>query len=125
MFPISIAESLFYIILSGLLCCVLHEGSHFLMAKIFGETLKFEFSFGYLFNVIPIPRGVWEMPIKFNSFEKKVVAAAGFAGEFLFSLVLFMLLPKVALYYIIIAIVHIVAYSFYAGDASDFQWFKK
>ena len=121
---ITIAQHLFNFIIAAILCCLFHEGSHFLMAKLFGETIYFEFYIGYLFNVIPIPRGIWEMPIKFSSFEKKVVAAAGFSGEFLFFIPIYLLLSNFAMYYIITAIVHILAYSFYAGDASDFQWFK-
>lgn len=124
MISIKVVECIFYIIVSGILCCVVHEGSHFLMAKYFGETIKFEFTFGYLFNKIPVPRGIWEMPMKFSSFEKKVVAGAGFTGEFLFSIILYMLIQKMFIFYIVVAILHISAYSFYAGDASDFKWFK-
>ena len=108
------------IVITGIGCAVIHEFGHWITAKIFGADIKFALEFGKLFGVIPIPRGIWRMPEKFSKTQKKIVAIAGFGFEFIASLIAVLVFQ----YWImmIIFILHIGLYKFYAGDASDFQW---
>lgn len=118
-------QILLYIIFSGFLCCFFHEFCHWSMAAIFDKNINFTLSFKYkLFNVIPIPRGIWYMPEGLSRTKEKLIAGAGFGGEFLLILGLYFIEAPILKYYIVLAIIHFVAYFFYAGDASDFKWFK-
>ena len=65
------------------------------------------------------------MPDGLTPFKQKLIAASGFGNEFLFAVVFYLLGVSFAIYYVIISVIHFVAYFFYAGDASDFQWFRK
>ena len=47
--------------LAVLLVPIIHEAGHFIAAKIFGQTLNFNFEWGKL-GPIPIPRWTWKHP---------------------------------------------------------------
>ena len=102
--------------------CFLHEGGHYLAARCFGTWLKFRFSWGWL-RKIPIPRFTWTMPYMERR-KQKIVALAGFGMEFLFILIFYTLLPSFALRYAAVAVLHLAAYRFYAGENSDFKWMR-
>ena len=106
------------IVLAGIAACLAHEGGHYLVARAFGQRLKFRFEWGRLFSVVPVPRWVWYMP-DMAEWKQRVVAVAGFGTEFLVAGV------AVALgwlWLLLVASVHLLAYPFYAGEASDFKW---
>ena len=99
------------------LCFLVHEGGHWLAALCFGERIKFRFSFGKFY----VPRFVWEMPYM-DRWKEKVVAAAGFATEGAVVGILAALgWPWMAGAFLL----HFVAYPLYAGEASDFKWFRR
>ncbi len=105
-------------ILAGLSAIITHEGGHFLAALVLGHKLKFRFEWGRLFVVVPVPRGTWYMP-DMARWKQTVVAMAGFLTEFAVAgsavaLGWLWLLP--------VASVHLLAYPFYAGSSSDFNW---
>ena len=102
--------------LAVLLVPIIHEAGHFIAAKIFGQTLNFNFGWGKL-GPIPIPRWTWKHP-DVKEWQLKVICAAGFGLEF--ALVSFMPLP-----YQVAAVAHFVAYPMYVGDASDWSVFRK
>ena len=110
---ILIVEILLLIAMAGLI----HELGHFIIALGYGHFLRFEFSWGHLWR-IPIPRYIWYMPEELSVQNKRHVALAGFGAEFLVAPILYFLLP----YYPLIAFLHLMAYPFYAGGSSDFQW---
>lgn len=118
----NVVDVLLSLLFSGVVACLVHEGGHYGAAKIFGHKLSFHFEWGKLFNVIPIPRGIWYMP-DMESWKQKVVAGAGFGTELVIALIfaLFLHFP----WLLGVWVVHFVAYFFYAGEASDFKWFKK
>ena len=106
------------IILAGIMACLTHEGGHYLTALAFGRKIKFRFEWGRLFGVIPIPRWTWTMPY-LAEWKQRVIALSGFGVEFLCAG------AAVALgwlWLLLAASVHIIAYPFYAGSASDFNW---
>lgn len=103
---------------AGGVALVTHEGGHYVAALCFGERLKFQFEWGRLFGIVPVPRWVWTMP-NMAEWKQRVVAAAGFGVEFLCAGI------AVALgwlWLLLVAAAHIIAYPFYAGEASDFKW---
>lgn len=52
------------VVISIILCAVIHESGHYIAAKIYGHAIDFRFDrSNKLFNIIPIPRGLWDMPI--------------------------------------------------------------
>lgn len=106
------------LILAGIIACLTHEGGHYLSALAFGERLKFRFEWGRLFGVVPVPRWVWTMPYM-DGWKQRVVAVAGFGTEFLAAGVCVAL---GWLWLLLVASCHIVAYPFYAGENSDFNW---
>lgn len=109
-----------------LLAGIIHEFGHFLSAKIFGETIKFRFSKGYIPKLkIIIPRFIWEMPERLSSNKKKIVALAGFGLEFLMIIPMILLFKPFGYFYLGASIFHLLSYKFYAGENSDFQWLKK
>ena len=96
-----------------------HEGGHYVAALAFGHKIKFRFEWGKLFGVIPVPRGVWDMP-DMEPWKQRIVALAGFGTEFACAAVAIALLDWPWL--LLVASVHLIAYPFYAGEASDFKW---
>ena len=104
---------------AGVVALVTHEGGHYLAALFFGERLNFRFEWGKLFGIVPVPRWVWTMP-DMAEWKQRVGAVAGFGTEFVCA--------GAAMaagwpYLLMVAALHILAYSFYAGEASDFKWF--
>lgn len=110
-------------ILSILLCALAHEGGHYLAAQVFRRTITFRFQWGLLLGKIPVPRWVWDMP-EMERWKQQVVAAAGFGLEFVAGTAFFLTGWDVAPIYGGVAVVHLAAYKFYAGEASDFKWFR-
>lgn len=93
-----------------------HEGGHFLAALLLtGKPLKFRFALGKFC----IPRFIWNMPNTTRQ-KQRIIALAGFATEFMVVIALSALVRNAV--FISTAIVHLAAYRFYAGEASDFRW---
>lgn len=115
-----IAKILFEVLCALLFAMLFHEGGHYVVAKLFGYTLHFTFEFGKIL-FIPVPRGVWEMPDT-DRWKQRCIALAGFVCEFLASILFAFLCPSFAKVYIFVALIHLCAYRFYAGDASDFNF---
>ena len=112
------------LVLAVICCAFVHEGAHFASARAFGGKIAFRFEWGSLFGKFPIPRWVWDMP-EMERWKQQVVAFAGFGLEFVVGTILFLTGWGFASYYAGIAVVHLLAYRFYAGEASDFKWFAK
>lgn len=110
---------MFLIAASIVAALFLHEFGHYTAALCFGQELAFRFAWGKLFGKIPVPRFVWDMPEELSAAQKKVVALAGFGLE-LFAAVLCAICGLWA--YSAVALAHLVLYSRYAGEASDFKW---
>lgn len=104
------------IYLTVLLIPIIHEAGHFIVAKIFGQTLNFKFEWGKL-GPIPIPRWTWNHP-NVKEWQLKVICAAGFGLELV-------LIPFMPFPYQVAAIAHFATYPMYAGDKSDWSVFKK
>jgi len=104
-------------LIAFLLCMIVHELGHFLVAMWFGYGIKFRFAFGNLFG-LPIPRGIWDMPDEASGHERIKIALAGFGFEMLIALLIipFFWQPAAA------AVIHFLLYQFYAGEDSDFKW---
>ena len=95
-----------------LLIPLVHELGHWLAARLFGSRLSFTFEWGKL-GPIPVPRWTWRWPDVTKS-QLRIICLAGFGLEF--ALIPFMPLP-----YQVAAIIHFVAYPFYAGEKSDWK----
>ena len=109
--------------IAGIAACVIHEGGHYLAARFFGERLRFRFEWGRF----GVPRFIWDMPIFYQCemWKAKVIAAAGFGAEFLTAVVLLAAWHEFGLWYTGVAVAHLAAYRWYAGEASDFKWFRR
>lgn len=105
--------------LSVLAAFAVHEAGHCLAARLFGEKLAFRFALGRLFGKIPIPRFIWDMPESLTARQKKIVALAGFGLELLAAPLLVVVGLEL---YTAVALVHLVLYPMYAGEANDFKW---
>ena len=110
-------------LLATLTACVIHEGGHYLAARFFGERLKFRFEWGRF----GVPRFVWDMPIFYQCemWKAKVIAAAGFGAELFAAVVLLAAWREFGLWYAGVAVTHLIAYRWYAGETSDFRWFRR
>lgn len=110
-------------LISILLAGIIHEGGHYLAARFFGHRLRFRFAWGRF----GVPRFVWEMPHFFQCemWKAKVIAAAGFGGELFAAVVLLAAWHEFGRWYAGAALAHLVAYPWYAGEASDFKWFRR
>ncbi len=115
------AEIILMVLISAVLACLVHEAGHYFTALSFGERIVFRFAWGKLWGKVPIPRGVWYMPESFSLRQKKITALAGFGAEFLAAPFFYAVGLEA---YIFVALLHLILYRFYAGEASDFQWFK-
>ena len=102
--------------LTVLLVPIVHEVGHFIVAKIFGQTLKFRFEWGKL-GPIPIPRWTWKHP-DVKEWQLKIICIAGFGLELA-------LVPFMPLSYQVAAIAHFIIYPMYSGNNSDWSVFKK
>ena len=109
--------------LSILLAGVIHMGGHSLAARFFGHRLRFRFAWGRF----GVPRFVWDMPHFFHCeiWKAKVIAAAGFGTELYAAVVLLAAWREFGLWYAGVALAHLVAYPWYAGEMSDFKWFRR
>lgn len=109
--------------LSILLAGVIHMGGHYLAALWFGHKLKFRFAWGRF----GIPRFVWNMPYFFmnEGWKVKVIATAGFVAELFAAVVLLAAWREFGLWYAGVAVAHLAAYRWYAGENSDFKWFRR
>ena len=96
---------MFSLILAGLI----HELGHYLVALTFGHHLVFRKQ-GF--------RLIWDMPEDTEA-HQRLIALSGFGTEILFAPLLY--LAGLWLYPWVVA-VHLMAYPFYAGESSDFQW---
>ena len=112
-----------YLLCSVVLAGVIHELGHYWAALWFGHKLQFRFARGRF----GVPRFVWEMPhfYQCERWKAKVIAAAGFGAEFLAAIVLLAARHEFGLWYAGAAIAHLMAYRWYAGEASDFKWFGR
>ena len=110
-------------VIAILLAGSIHEGGHYWTARFFGHRLRFRFEWGRF----GVPRFVWDMPIFYQCemWKAKVIAAAGFGTEFLAAVVLLAAWREFGLWYAGVAVVHLIAYRWYAGEASDFKWFRR
>lgn len=111
------------LVIAGIAACVIHEGGHYWAARFFGKRLRFRFALGRF----GVPRFVWDMPLFYQCerWKAKVIAAAGFGAELFAAIVLLAAWRGVGIWYTGVAIAHLAAYRWYAGEASDFRWFRR
>ena len=88
---------------------LVHELGHYVAARLFGASLRFRFEWGKYH----VPRWTWKWP-DVTPLQLKVICLAGFGMEL--GIAPFMPLP-----YQVAAIIHFVAYPFYAGEKSDWK----
>ena len=101
---------------------LIHEGGHAITALFFGHKIDFRLEWGKLWK-IPVPRGLWDMP-EIERYKQRIIAMSGFGAEFLAAPIFYVAAPTTfALAYPVVALAHFVFYRFYAGEASDFNWF--
>ena len=108
------------ILTSLIIAAIVHEFGHWIVAKLFGYSIKFRFDVGHLW-FIPIPRGIWDMPITSRK-KQRIIALAGFGFEFLISILLYFVSLKFTQIYLGVASLHLIVYRFYAGESSDFNF---
>ena len=90
-----------------------HEGSHWLMLYMLtGHRLTFKPQ-GY--------RWVWTFPEGASLIHRRLTNYAGFAGEFAFSGIFFLISWWAGMAYLLGAIAHFMSYPHYAGGCSDFR----
>ena len=95
---------------------LVHELGHYLAARLFGSRLSFTFEWGKFY----VPRWTWRWPDLVSSDwmsgrnKLKLVCLAGFGLEL--GIAPFMPLP-----YQVAAVIHFIAYPFYAADKSDWK----
>jgi len=94
---------------SILLIPLVHELGHYLAARLFGSRLSFTFEWGKFY----VPRWTWRWP-DVTPLQLKVICLAGFGMEL--GIAPFMPLP-----YQVAAVIHFIAYPFYAADKSDWK----
>ena len=97
------------LILSVVFAGLIHELGHYLTALTFGHHLVFRRQ-GF--------RLIWDMPEDTEA-HQRLIALSGFGAEILTVPLLY--LAGLWLYPWVVA-VHLMAYPFYAGGSSDFQW---
>ena len=95
---------------------MVHELGHFCVALLFGKVITFNLSFTRLF-FIPLPRWTWEMPFGLTPDKRKILAQSGFALELA-------LVPFLPTSYGVVAVIHFIAYPWYAGAQNDFIFFS-
>ena len=112
-----------YLLCSVVLAGVIHELGHYWAALWFGHKLSFRFAWGRF----GVPRFIWDMPYFFmnEGWKVKVIAAAGFGTELLAAVVLLAVWREFGLWYAGVAVAHLAAYRWYAGENSDFKWFRR
>lgn len=118
-------EIVFLFLFSVVMACFIHESGHYLIARLYGETIHFTFELGTLWGIRCVPRFIWYMPELFNLDQRRNVALAGFGFEFAFVLPALLSDRLFGTIYFLVAIAHIGFYHLYAGESSDFYWFKE
>ena len=97
------------IIIALALAGAIHELGHYLTALTFGHHLVFRRQ-GIRF--------IWDMPNDTPQ-HQRLIALSGFGAEIVFAPLLYF--AGLTLYpWVVVA--HLMAYPFYAGECSDFQW---
>lgn len=107
------------IIISLILACAIHEAGHYFVARYYGEKLVFNFTYTMLFDTIPIPRFIWDMPESLTDRQQKIVALAGFVFEIVSIPIIFALGITA---YPTIVMIHICMYLLYAREYNDFSF---
>lgn len=97
----------------GLLPPLVHEAAHFIAGLLCGSRIRFEFSWGQL-GPVPVPRWTWQWPEGASEGKIRFICQAGFVAEL--ALVLVAPWP-----YQVVALLHFIAYPWYAGESSDFK----
>lgn len=92
-----------------LLIPIVHELGHWLAARFFGSRLSFTFEWGKFY----VPRWTWQWPDVTRN-QLRIICLAGFGLEFA-------LIPLMPLPYQVAAVIHFLAYPFYAGEKSDWK----
>lgn len=92
---------------------LIHEFGHWFVARLFGKTIKFEFTFGKI-GPIKIPRWTWKHP-DLPRDKLRLVCLAGFGLELA-------IIPFMPLAYQLAAVAHLMLYPFYSGSANDFKY---
>jgi hypothetical protein len=100
-------------VLFGILSPFIHELGHFLVAAAFGKRIHF-IRKGFRF--------LWNMPEGLDEDEAKFVAIAGFAFEFAFAGFINFVSSPGCMIYLMVAVLHLIAYPFYAGSNNDFKF---
>ena len=88
---------------------LVHELGHWLAARLFGASLRFRFEWGKYH----VPRWTWKWP-DVDRWQLRIICLAGFVLEFA-------LIPFMPWQYQVAAIIHFIAYPFYAGESSDWK----
>lgn len=105
---------------------LIHEGGHYLAALFLtGKKLKFHFALGWFWSgKLPVPRFIWTMPWTPDKWRRQVIALSGFGLELLVAVAMMIANPAgtFSRVYTLCALLHLVLYRFYAGEASDFKW---
>ncbi len=92
---------------------IVHELGHYAAARLFGSRLRFTFEWGKF----GVPRWTWRWPDVTKS-QLRIICHAGFGLEFV-------LIPLMPWQYQVAAVLHYIAYPFYAGEVSDFEGIVK
>ena len=99
---------------------LLHKLGHYWAARFFGKRIRFRFEWGRF----GVPRLVWRMAhfYQCEMWKARVIAGAGFGTELFAAVVLLAAWREFGLWYAGVAVAHLAAYRWYAGEASDFRW---
>ena len=117
----SIIISLLQVII---VCFLVHEGGHYIMALSLGHKLKLSFVWEKSILILKIPRYIWTMP-DVAEWKKWLIAISGFGAEIGLAVVLFIFWPcNFSTYYLNTALVRFIFYQFYAGESNDLKYFK-
>ncbi len=95
-----------------LLPAVVHEGAHWVAAKLTGTSIKFKFEWSR-FLFIPVPRWTWDWP-ETSKGKLRFICQSGFVCEL-------MLIPVMPIAYQVAALAHFTLYPWYADGVSDFN----
>ena len=96
-------------IFSIILAFFIHESAHYLTARLCGHRLTFRRQ-GLRF--------IWDMPEDTKQ-HQRLIALSGFGAEIVFAPLLYFVGLTI---YPWVVLTHLMVYSFYAGDYSDFRW---
>ena len=97
------------VILFALLPLAIHEIGHYVAALLFGSRIRFAFEWGKYY----VPRWTWRWP-DVSKGQLRIICLAGFGVEI-------GLIPFMPRAYQVAAVIHFIAYPFYAGEKSDWK----